>query len=236
MQAGYEQATDSPLVHFYVISLGVFEHSRDRDMWSAAILAGGRARRLGGRDKAALQVGPSAILERQLALLRPLVDRILIVANDDARYARHGVPVVHDRVEGAGALGGLYTAIDAAATPRVLVLACDLPFLTTDFLSRLMSEGRDADVVLPRTQDGFHPLCATYSDRAGLAFGVQLAHGVRKITDAIQRSGNLAVRELGPDELAPYDPHGTLFFNVNTPDDYARAIDLGAQVEDDHDA
>jgi molybdopterin-guanine dinucleotide biosynthesis protein A len=205
-------------------------------MWSAAILAGGHGRRLGGRDKAALQVGTSAILERQLALLRTLVDRILIVANDDARYARHGVPVVHDRVEGAGALGGLYTAIEASATPRTLVLACDLPFLTMDFLSRLMSEGRDVDVVLPRTQDGFHPLCAVYSDRAGTAFGAQLAAGVRKITDAIERSHGLAVRELGPDDLSPYDPHGTLLFNVNTPDDYARAIDLEAGLEDDHNA
>lgn len=205
-------------------------------MWSAAILAGGRARRLGGRDKAALQVGRSAILERQLALLRSLVDRILIVANDDTPYAQYGVPVVHDRVEGAGALGGLYTAIDAAATPRVLVLACDLPFLTKDFLSRLMTEGRDVDVVLPRTRDGFHPLCAAYSDRAGVEFGVQLARGVRKITDAIEGSAGLTVRELNPDELLAYDPHFTLFFNVNTPDDYARAIELGAEVEDDHDA
>jgi molybdopterin-guanine dinucleotide biosynthesis protein A len=144
--------------------------------------------------------------------------------------------VVPDRVEGAGALGGLYTAIDAAGTPRTLVLACDLPFLTVDFLSRLMTEGRDADVVLPRTADGFHPLCAAYSDRAGVALGLQLASGVRKITDAIERSPGLVVRELGPEELAPLDPHGTLFFNVNTPDDYARAIDLGADGKDDHHA
>jgi molybdopterin-guanine dinucleotide biosynthesis protein A len=205
-------------------------------MWSAAILAGGRARRLGGRDKAALPVGDSAILERQLALLRPLVDRILIVANDDERYARHGVPVVHDRIEGAGALGGLCTAIEASGTPRTLVLACDLPFLTSDFLLRLMREGRHADVVLPRTHDGFHPLCAAYSDRAGAELGVQLASGVRKITDAIEGATGLVVRELGPDDLSPYDPHGTLFFNVNTPDDYARAIDLEGGVEDDHDA
>jgi molybdopterin-guanine dinucleotide biosynthesis protein A len=79
-------------------------------------------------------------------------------------------------------------------------------------------------------------LCAAYSDRAGVAFGVQLARGVRKITDAIEGSRGLTVRELNPDELMPYDPHFTLFFNVNTPDDYARAIELGAEVEDDHGA
>jgi len=199
-------------------------------MWSAAILAGGRARRLGGRDKAALHVGPSAILERQLAILRTIVDRILIVANDEARYAGYGVPVVRDAVRGAGALGGLYTAIRAAGTPRTLVIACDLPFLTGAFLSRLIADGHDVDVVLPRTSDGFQPLCATYSDRAGVKLGLEIEAGVRKVIDAVRGAEGLVIRELGPDDLAPYDRHGALFFNVNTPDDYARAIDVEARL------
>lgn len=209
-------------------------------MWSAVILAGGRARRLGGRDKAALDIGRSTILERQLALLRPLVDRILIVVSDAshthnaARFATADVPVVTDLKPGTGPLGGIYTAIQEAATPRVLVTACDLPFLTAPFLARLMTDGRDVDVVLPRAGGGYHPLAATYSQRAGEAFGAQLDQGVRKITDAIFAADDLVVRELGPDELAPYDPNGTLLFNVNTPDDYARAIDLGASFNGEH--
>ena len=199
-------------------------------MWSAAILAGGRARRLGGRDKAALQVGPSVILERQLAILRTLVDRILIVANDEARYAGYGVPVVCDLVPDAGALGGLYTAIRAAGTSRTLVMACDLPFLTRAFLSRLVADGDEVDVVLPRTADGFQPLCATYSDRAGVHLGIQIQAGVRKVIDAVRQADGLVIRELGPADLAPYDRQGTLFFNVNTPDDYVRAIDLEARL------
>ena len=199
-------------------------------MWSAAILAGGHARRFGGRDKAALRVGSSAILERQLALLRTVVDRILIVANDRARYAGYGVPVVCDLVSGAGAVGGLYTAIRAAGTPRTLVIACDLPFLTGAFLSRLVADGHDVDVLLPRTADGFQPLCATYSDRAGVQLGLEIQAGVRKVIDAVRGADGLVIRELGPEELAPYDRHGTLFFNVNTPDDHARAIDLEARL------
>ena len=200
-------------------------------MWSAAILAGGRARRLGGRDKSALRIGSASILDRQLALLRPLIGRILIVADDETPFAGSGVPVVPDLKPGAGALGGLYTAITAAATPRTLILACDLPFLTFAFLARLMEAGTDADVALPRTVDGYQPLCATYSDRAGAAFGAHLEAGVRKITDAIFGLPSLVVGELDAAALRPYDPHGTLFFNVNTPADFARAIDLGAEQD-----
>src|SRR5882762_4393485 len=50
-------------------------------MWTAAILAGGQARRLGGRDKSALRVGAESILERQLAVLRALTPHILIVGH-----------------------------------------------------------------------------------------------------------------------------------------------------------
>ena len=196
--------------------------------WSAAILAGGRAQRLGGRDKAALQVGASAILERQLAILRTLVDRILIVTNDQARHAPDGVSVVCDAIPGAGALGALYTAITATGTPRTLVVACDLPFLTAPFLSRLMTDGRDVDVVLPHSADGYQPLCAAYSDRASTRLRAKLEVGVRTVIDAVRQDEELVIRELGPADLAPYDPHGTLFFNVNTPEDYARAIELEA--------
>ena len=212
--------------------VGLFGRFRDRGMWSAAILAGGHARRLGGRNKAALHIGSSAILERQLTLLRPLIDRILIVADDAAPFRAFDVPVVGDLKPRTGALGGLYTAIQAAATSRTLVLACDLPFLTTPFLSRLMAEAPLADVVLPHSADGFQPLCAAYSARAGEVFGARLEAGVRKVTDAIFGTDGLIVRELTSSELAPYDPHGTLFFNVNTPEDYARAVGLEAGLDE----
>jgi molybdopterin-guanine dinucleotide biosynthesis protein A len=76
-------------------------------MWTAAILAGGRARRLGGLDKSALPVGERSVLDRQLGMLRALTPHILIVGRDDLSYREAGVPVVVDRIAGAGALGGL---------------------------------------------------------------------------------------------------------------------------------
>src|SRR5215831_10853748 len=94
---------------------------------SAAILAGGRARRFGGADKASLIVGGARIIERQLAALATVTDDVRIVSNDPARYAALGVRVIPDRIAGAGPLGGVHAALVDAAPHGVIVLACDLP-------------------------------------------------------------------------------------------------------------
>jgi molybdopterin-guanine dinucleotide biosynthesis protein A len=191
---------------------------------SAAILAGGRATRLGGADKASLVVGGVRIVERQLAALAGVSDDVRIVANDASRYADLGVRVVPDAIDGAGPLGGLYTALLDARHDRVLVLACDLPFLPAALLERIAAEsrsGEEVDAVVPRTGRGLEPLCAVY--RKGCAGRVQarIARGDLRMTGLL---AELHVRELGRDALAPHDAEA-LFENVNTPHDYARARD-----------
>lgn len=190
-------------------------------MWTAAILAGGRATRFGGRDKSRLLVDGAPIIDCQITMLRPMVDALLIVANDLARYASLGIPVVPDVIPDAGALGGLYTALCAAPTDHVIVVACDLPFLTSPFLASLMEAARDADVVIPRTVDGYQPLCACYARTCAEPIRRRLDAGALKVTDFL---ADVRVREIGPDQIAPYDPDATLFSNINTPDDYARAL------------
>jgi molybdopterin-guanine dinucleotide biosynthesis protein A len=187
---------------------------------SAAILAGGRGTRLGGLDKSALTVGAQSILDRQLALLLDLVAHVFVVADDGARFAGAGVPVVADRIKGAGALGGLYTALVEAPTDDVLIVACDMPFLTRPFLAHLARVAPGADSVIPRDAGGQHPLCARYAARIAPLLEARLAAGVRKISDALDA---LDVVDLGPGELARFDPSGTLLLNVNTPADYERA-------------
>ena len=191
-------------------------------MWTAAILAGGQARRLGGTDKSALMVDGESILARQLGILRSLTPRILIVASDEDRYREAGVRVVRDRIRGAGSLGGIYTALEEAETDHVLILACDMPFLTATFLTRLMALGVDADVSLPRDVRGRHPLCATWARRVAPRLRARIDGRQLRVLDALE---GLDVRELGPDELAALDPDGRLLLNVNTPDDYTRATD-----------
>ncbi len=189
-------------------------------MWTAAILAGGQARRLGGRDKSALRVGAGSILDRQLGVLRTLTPHILIVGGHGP-IAELDVHVVQDRMTGAGALGGLYTALMDAPTEQVLVIACDMPFVSAPFLAALAALGADVDAAVPRDARGRHPLCASYQRRIAAGLKTRIDAGALRIADAL---GDLHVRDIGPDELAPFDPDGRLLLNVNTPDDYERAL------------
>ena len=112
-------------------------------MWTGAILAGGRARRLGGLNKAGLILHPggASVLDRQLALLRRVVDRTIIIANDAEPFRDAGVPVIADMVPDGGALGALYTAVHASGTEWTLVVACDMPFVSERLLAHLVSVG-----------------------------------------------------------------------------------------------
>ncbi|HTL01917.1 MAG TPA: molybdenum cofactor guanylyltransferase [Vicinamibacterales bacterium] len=196
-------------------------------MWTGAILAGGRSRRLGGRNKAALKIGDATVLDRQLARLRGVVDRTIIVAGDAAPFAWTGLPVIPDLRPGDGALGALRTAVHAAQTDRTLVMACDMPFVTEALLGYLVDAGRAADIAIPRTRRGYEPLCATYSRRCADEMARLIAERRFKLSEVALIPG-LIIRELGPDELRPFGPEELLFFNINTSDDYARAIDLDA--------
>ena len=103
-------------------------------MTSAAILSGGHARRLGGQDKRSLLVGGRTILARQLDALRPCVGRIFVVGGvtrpPEEWLSDTPVQEVADRVAERGPLGGLDAALAAAGDDAVLLLACDLPYVT----------------------------------------------------------------------------------------------------------
>ena len=199
-------------------------------MCTAAILAGGQATRFGGRNKAALRLGRDVVLERQLAVLRRVVDRTVIIANDGSPYRSYGVPVIPDLAPGTGALGGIYTAIQSASTAHTLVVACDMPFLSAPLLAHLVEAGRDVDIAIPRTSRGYEPLCATYSRRCAPLLQRRIEAKQLKVMDLLASDHGLSIRELGPDEIDQYGRDDLLFFNINTAEDYARAIDLDAEA------
>jgi molybdopterin-guanine dinucleotide biosynthesis protein A len=189
---------------------------------AGAIIAGGPAKRLGGVAKPFLTVGGRSIAERQLALLRAAgIARLFVVANDAAPWTALGVGVVPDLVGGVGPLGGVHAALSAADDcDAVICLAGDLPFVSPALVSALRDRAPAADVVAPKTVRGIEPLCARY------------ARGLLPEVDARVRRGELAVHELlerravdwiAGAELAALDADGRSFFNVNTPEDLARA-------------
>ena len=190
-------------------------------MYTAAILAGGHGRRMGGQPKPLLQIGHARLIDRQLAAARAVANRVAIVANENELYDGLGVPVWNDLRPRCGPLGGILTALVNAVTPVTLVIAGDMPFLTVEFLRHLVESGRDVDVVIPRTAEGYQPLCAAYKQTCISAIQRNLDAGILKVTEFLPA---VTVRELGPVDTASYDPDGTLFFNINTPDDYTTVL------------
>ena len=116
-------------------------------MRTAAIIAGGRAQRLGGLDKSNLVIGGRRIIDRQLSVLGHVAEHILIVSNDHYAFRASGLQVCADLIQGAGPLSGLYTALVRSPTAQTIVVACDLPFLTVSFLRHLAARARGADAV-----------------------------------------------------------------------------------------
>lgn len=185
-------------------------------MASAAILAGGRARRFNGRDKSALVVEGRAILDRQLDALASLTDDILLVAGA-AGFRRPGLRLVADRRLGAGPLAGLEAALESARDEHLLVLACDMPFVTTGFLAYLLSLAPQADAVVPRTDRGYHPLCAVYSRACREPATRRLDEGRLAMQDLLDDVRTLTVER---DVIARHGDVERLLANVNTPADF----------------
>ena len=171
----------------------------------AAILAGGQARRFGGADKGALVVGGRTIRERQLAALAGIACDVRIVT--------------HDRVPGCGPLGGVYTALAETSADRTIVLACDMPFVSAELLAHLstLAAADNADLVVPRTGRGYHPLCAVYARACLEPMADRLAARRLKMTDLFE---DVRVRVVTADELKPFGDPDRLLANVNSPAHY----------------
>lgn len=186
---------------------------------SAAIIAGGRARRFSGQDKSRLVVEGRTIIVRQMEILQWVTPAVFIVGPDREHYRALGLAAYPDAIADAGALGGIYTALTVAAPGRVIVVACDLPFLESHLLRRLaeMAEGHDAAWV--HTARGVEPLIACYQTSVAATIRSRIDAGRFKATDLAQA---LDIAELGDAELATFGPASRLLANINSADDLAR--------------
>jgi len=185
-------------------------------MPSAAILAGGRASRFGGRDKSALVVGGRSILERQLRELGQITDDIMIVGGEPSTKAgtHRGVRMVPDSVPDCGPLAGLDAALTAAQYDPLIVVACDMPFVTAAFLRHLLSLTAHADAAVPRTEEGYHPLCAVYTRACRTAVARLLADRRLAMTGLLDE---IRVCVVAPDEIEAFGDRARLLANLNTP-------------------
>ena len=186
---------------------------------SAAILAGGRSRRM-GRDKAWLDLGDGVPLVRRVAdALEQVADEIVVVANDE-RYASLGLPRVPDRYGEKGAFGGIATAVAATRGELVCVGACDMPWPSPDVYRLLLRLADGHDVAIPRIGDDLETMHAVYRRTCLPAMERALARGDMRV---ISFFPDVRVREVRGDDLRRADPDLRSFTNLNTPEELERA-------------
>lgn len=191
------------------------------------ILAGGQATRMGGGDKGLLKIGQQTLLSRVIERLSVQVAELALNANGDpARFDRFGLPVLPDSIEGfAGPLAGVLAGLDWAAergADTIVTAAADTPFFPGDLVPQLLlaSEGMTHPLVLsatPNRERGRvrHPTFGLWPVALREDLRAAIQGGLRKVVIWTDAHGGREA--LFP--VATIDP----FFNVNTPDDLARA-------------
>ena len=184
---------------------------------TVAIQSGGKSSRM-GTDKAFVLFDGVPMIEVVRAAVAGLGDELILITNKPDDYAHLGLPMFGDLYPDTGPLGGIYTALSAAAHPHVLVVACDMPWLNRPLLEYMVGLRETADVVVPRWDKFPEPLHAVYSKACLEPIREKLEAEMFKITAFY---GRVKVRFVERAEIERFDPDGRSFVNVNTPDELA---------------
>lgn len=202
-------------------------------MLTLAVQAGGESRRMGS-DKALLPFLERPLILRVIERLAPLADELIVTTNHPEDYKFLGLPLFRDVLPGRGALGGLYTALQAASHPLVAVVACDMPFASRELFEyeqALMLE-KAVDVVIPASAEGLEPMHAVFRRATCLpAIREAIQHNAWKL---ISWFPQVQVHTLPVQDVTRFGPLGRIFMNINTPADLQMAEEIARGEDGSH--
>ena len=191
------------------------------------VLAGGGSRRF-GRDKALAELGGQSMIARMMGLVCSITAETKLVATL-GKYPGFEEELLVDRWPGEGPLGGIITALENTGKNSEhggrewnLILSCDMPFLTREWLAYLVERAiaSEAEVVVPHSAHGPEPLCACWKSSAVEILRPAFERGVRRVNEGISL---LRAEVLDERDWKRFDSAGRLFWNMNTPADYEEA-------------
>lgn len=188
-----------------------------------SIQAGGYSKRM-GRDKALLEFNNLTLIEYIIQRGKSLTNNIVITTNTPEKYAFLGLPMFSDQISLSGTLVGISTALQAANTPYVAIVACDMPFFSPALFHHELSilKSDDLHAVVPQTEKGIEPLHAVYQRETCLAtINHSLQNKELSPKKWLQRLQVKYIQNLGN-----FGPIQELFMNINTPDDYQNAKEI----------
>jgi molybdopterin-guanine dinucleotide biosynthesis protein A len=191
------------------------------------VVAGGKGTRLGGRDKAFLDVGGEPIIAQTLRLFERLFVQTVVVTLHPERFAGFGVETAVDRFRGRGPLAGIHAGLLAARAAYAFVAACDMPTLDAEVIRFLVDrigrpDGRAGpDAIVPCWDGDIEPLHAVYATRCAAAMERSLGRGEHAIRDFLREA---SVDYVPEQVLAQLPGAARSFTNVNTPAELAQLV------------
>ncbi len=191
---------------------------------TGVILAGGQNTRFSGTNKAFIRFGGKRILDRIYGVFEELFEEIILVTNDPLQYLEWNFNIVTDLFPCRSSLTGIHAGLFFTTTSHAFCAASDIPFLKKELVETILdSIEPDIDIVIPATSKGLEPLCSVYSKKCLKPIEQQLIKQDLKIQKIFEK---VRVKKLPENILRQNDPDLLSFYNINSPDDLARAKNI----------
>lgn len=194
-------------------------------MFPGVILAGGSARRLGGKGKAFINISGVSLIDLVLRKIETQVDRVAINTRDKNSFSQYNYPIIEDLITeegGSGPLAGISSAIKWAKksinpVSHVITVPVDTPLLPIDLVHRMSLELKikKSDIIFASSNNNIYPVVSMWSLSLDNHLDKALSNGVRKI-DAFTSSYNVSIVDWSFNDVDP-------FFNINNPEDITLA-------------
>ena len=195
---------------------------------TGVILSGGLSTRFNGQNKAFISVGQRRILDRLYDVFSDLFDEIILVTNHPLQFLEWDLTIVTDIYPVRSSLTGIHTGLFYMKNPFAFFSACDTPFLKKELVETLLEQiDKKIDIVMPETAAGLEPLCAVYSKHCLKQAEQHIKENKFKIQWAFR---SLRVKNIPEGILRKKDPDLMSFFNINTPEDLARAEEMAKNM------
>jgi molybdopterin-guanine dinucleotide biosynthesis protein A len=196
-------------------------------MRSGVILAGGKSTRM-GVDKGLIQLGDRPLFSWCYDALSKVVEEVVVSVSAEASseflelLSGKSVKIVKDEKSGIGPAEGLIKSFEAASGEYVAVAPCDSPFIKAELYTILFENAVGFSGAVPRIDDYFEPLHAVYNRAAYLnALKKNIGAGNYKINDI---NSKLNINYISRSDLQKIDPELNSFFNINTNEDFEKAL------------
>ncbi|MFO7783923.1 MAG: molybdenum cofactor guanylyltransferase [Thermodesulfobacteriota bacterium] len=189
---------------------------------TAVVLAGGKSRRY-GKNKALERINGVSLIERAVAALGCVFDRVILSANDPEPYDFLHLPVIKDLYPGVGQLGGVHAGLCAMPDETGFFVACDMPFLNPDLIRHMLRLSAGWDAVVPKIGPHVEPLHALYRKTCIAPMVRAIERKERRI---VSFYSEVRVRYVEEQEIRIVEPNLDAFINVNRPEELRLSIDL----------